>query len=153
MKKYIKLLILLFLIGTILFFVFNPFYWLMKSSAEKQPSLSKQETYFINKLKDDCKCEVERFFENIKDKKGFFNYSLSFEGTTRNVLRKKDNNKIIKEILDSILPQKKEFLNEIQIYRTFVKKNDNIPTSITESSFYKYDASKDTMINFTKKHL
>lgn len=151
MKKKIKSLILLSLLGIVLFFFFNPFYWLMNSSAETQPKLKKKEIYFINKWKRYCECEVEIFIENIKGKKGFFNYSLSFEGTSRSVFNKNNNNKIIKEVLDSILPQQKDFLNEIQIYRTFVKKNSNIPTSMTESSFYRYDSTKDTLINYIKK--
>ncbi len=152
MKINIKWLLIFLLIGTILFFALNPFYWLMASSAEKQPELTKAESYFISKWKSNCECEIERFFEFLDDKKELFNYSLSFKGTSKNILNNNDDDKITRIVLDSILNQKKEHLQEIGIYRRFTEKIDNtMSRARTKSSLYSYNKVKDSLINITKE--
>ncbi|MFK7050531.1 MULTISPECIES: hypothetical protein [Flavobacterium] len=66
-RKIIKgIIISLVVIG--LCFILNPFYWLMDSSAIKQPELSIEEENYFEKFENESKISIERYYENFDSK-------------------------------------------------------------------------------------
>ena len=146
MIKKIKWILLFVILGGIIFFISNPFYWGMASSVEKQKELTNEEEYFFYKWSDNCKCKVDRFIVYKDDKKEYFNYSLGFESSNKKILEEDNDYKTAIIILDSILGKQKKYLKQIQIYRVFEQK-EGITTRETESSVYTYNADKDSLIS------
>ncbi|MCH4830417.1 MULTISPECIES: hypothetical protein [Flavobacterium] len=130
MKKKRIILISVIIIG--LGFLLNPFYWLMQSSAVKQPDFSIEEENYFKKFGDEDKVFIGRYYENF-DSKGndtlYLNYFNNRTFDYKLVIHSTKNKNILKFEEDSILKisihikkeilKNNKFLRYIYIYDDF----------------------------------